>query len=548
MLPILGEAPFRRNFQPRHRRHILMVFPRYTPSFGTFQHAYPLLPAVRAFMPPQGPLLIAAALPQTWPVRFIDENIAPASDRDYQWADCVFISGMHVQRNAILQINHRAHHHGKLTVLGGPSVSACPGYYRPVDILHVGEMGDATAELFRRLDDSVERPREQIVLQTARRLELDDFPPPAYHLLDLRRYFIGSVQFSSGCPFLCDFCDIPALYGRKPRLKRPAQVIAELDTMLADGLRSAVYFVDDNFIAHPAAARELLPHLIAWQKRTGYRLSLCCEATLNLAQHPDILELMQQAKFDTVFVGIETPEPQALLAMHKTQNARQPILDAVRTLNAHGIEVVSGIIMGLDTDTPDTGQRILEFIAASRIPMLTINLLYALPQTKLYDRLAGEGRLIDDPARLSNVAFKMPYEQVVAMWRRTMHEAYEPGPLLERFAWQAQHTFPRRLFSTPERVTADMLRFGCEAMARTLWHVGLRASWRRAFWHVAGPLLRQGRVADVMHIAVVSHHLVRFARESQHESPEAAFYADPARGVGTAPEGSPRPRGLTSIS
>ncbi len=534
MIRILGAEPSVAQFRARSTRRILIVFPRYAPSFGTFQHAYPLLPGVRAFMPPQGPLLIAAALPAQWHVRFVDENIAPATDADYQWADAVFISGMHVQRPAILQINHRAHHHGKLTVLGGPSVSGCPDYYRNVDILHVGEMGDATVELLGRLDASVERPAEQIVLQTSERIPLEAYPRPAYHLLDLRRYFIGSVQFSSGCPFLCEFCDIPALYGRKPRLKRPEQVVAELDAMLAAGLRNAVYFVDDNFIANPAAARELLPHLIDWQKRTGYKLRLCCEATLNLAQHADILEMMQQANFSTVFVGIETPEPHALVAMQKRQNARVPIIDSVNALNAHGMEVVSGIILGLDTDTPDTGERILQFIAASKIPMLTINLLYALPRTKLYDRLAAEGRLIDDPARLSNVDFKMPYDQVVAMWQSTIRRAYEPAALLERFDWQTRHTFPNRLFPRPEKVNVDMVTYGMQAIARTMWHVGMRADWRREFWQIAGPLMKQGRIDEVMHIAIVGHHLIRFARECQHDSPEAAFYADPSRGVVTS--------------
>ncbi len=530
MLPILGDKPIVSEFRARQRRRVLFVFPRYAPSFGTFQHSYRLLPGVRAFMPPQGPLLIAASLPAGWDVRFVDENLTPATERDYAWADCVFISGMHVQRPAILEINARAHRHGKVTVLGGPSVSGCPGYYPEVDILHVGEMGDATVALFRRLDESVARPPEQLILRTEERLPLDAYPKPAYHLLNLRRYFIGSVQFSSGCPFMCEFCDIPALYGRKPRLKRPAQVVAELDTMLAAGLRSAVYFVDDNFIANPAAARDLLPHLVEWQKRVGYRLTLCCEATLNLAQHPDILALMQQANFGTVFVGIETPEPDALLAMHKTQNSRQPIVEAVQTINRFGMEVVSGIILGLDTDTAQTGDRILQFIDASKIPMLTINLLYALPRTKLYDRLASAGRLVDDPARLSNVAFRMPYEQVVAMWRKTIGAAYEPEALLERFAYQTRHTFPNRLHPTPAKVSADMVAFGLQAMARTLWHVGVRGTWRKEFWKIAGPLLKQKRVDEVMHIAVVGHHLIRFARESQKDHAEAAFYADPSRG------------------
>lgn len=480
-------------------------------------------------MPPQGILVVAAAMPSSWQVRFVDENLRPATDEDYRWADAVFISGMHVQRSAIHRINDAAHRHDRLTVVGGPSVSGCPDYYPDADILHVGEMGDATVELVRMLDASVERPPAQIVLQTAERLPLEAYPCPAYHLIDLRRYFLGSIQFSSGCPFLCEFCDIPALYGRKPRMKTPQQVIAELDRMLAGGLRSAVYFVDDNFIANPAAARELLPHLVDWQKRTGYRLKLCCEATLNLAQFPDILAMMREANFTTVFCGIETPEPVALRAMHKTQNQRQPILEAVKALNDHGMEVVSGIILGLDTDTPGTADNILEFIRGSQIPMLTINLLYALPKTKLHERLTVAGRLIDDPTRQSNVRFNMPYDQVLSMWRRVIAEAYEPEALLERFRYQTQACFPNRIVQRPQKVTLDTMLFGLGAIARTMFRVGYRADWRRLYWDVCGPLLRQGRMEEVMHIAVVSHHLITFSRECATGEAEASFYADPSK-------------------
>ncbi|MEX0741959.1 MAG: DUF4070 domain-containing protein, partial [Phycisphaeraceae bacterium] len=338
---------------------------------------------------------------------------------------------------------------------------------------------------------------EQVVLETVDRLPLQRFPEPAYHLAKMQQYFLGSVQFSSGCPFLCEFCDIPALYGRNPRLKTPAQVVAELDTMLRNGLRNAVYFVDDNFIANPAAARDLLPHLIKWQQRIGYKIQLSCEATLNLAGYPDILAMMREANFATVFVGIESPEPAALDMMRKTQNMRQPILDSIRTFNAYGIEVVSGIILGLDSDTPDTADRIIEFIEASQIPMLTINLLYALPKTRLHDRLRKADRLSDDPDRASNVVFNMPYDDVMAMWERVIRHAYDPARLLARFAYQCEHTYPNRVDAV-RQVDWDIIRFGASTIGRTLWRVGYKNDWRRAFWDVAGPLLRQGRIEEVM--------------------------------------------------
>ena len=515
----------------RNLRHILCVFPRYAPSFGTFQHAFPLIPGVRAFMPPQGLLVIAAYLPKTWQVCFIDENIAPATDADFGWADAVLMSGMHVQRRFIDELNARAHRQGKLTVLGGPSVSACPEYYPKVDILHVGELGDATDALIEQLDASVMRPMQQIVLATAERVPLDAFPVPAYDRLDIGRYFMGSIQFSSGCPFRCEFCDIPALYGRNPRLKTPEQITRELDAMVREGGFDAVYFVDDNFIANPRGARELLPHLIRWQKANGYRLRFACEATLNMAQMPDLLALMREAAFYAVFVGIETPDPTALDAIQKRQNLRLPILDAVATFNSYGLEVVSGIIMGLDTDGPETGSAIRRFIDVSNIPLLTINLLYALPRTPLYERLSGEGRLLTDKeaaGRVSNVRFRLAYDAVVAMWYDTITDAYRPDKLLARFRHQTRTTYARRL-AVPRKPSWALVRRGVGVLARIFWHCGVRRGWRREFWRMALPLLRHGRIEEMVSIATVAHHLITFVGEIRSGKHEACFYADPSR-------------------
>ena len=210
------------------------------------------------------------------------------------------------------------------------------------------------------------------------------FPLPAYDLIRFDDYLLGTLQFSSGCPYLCEFCDIPNLYGRQPRLKSPQQVIAELDFIMAQKSQPpSIYFVDDNFIGNRKAARELLPHLVAWQERNGWPLSFCCEATLNIAKQTQLLELMRAARFESVFVGIETPELAALKAIHKEHNAAVEMFEAIRTLNSYGMEVISGIILGLDTDTEATEARLREFIDHSQIPMLTMNLLQALPKTCL---------------------------------------------------------------------------------------------------------------------------------------------------------------------
>jgi radical SAM superfamily enzyme YgiQ (UPF0313 family) len=508
------------------RRKILCVFPRYTPSFGTFEYSYPLTAGVRAFMPPQGLLVIAAYLPADWEVRFVDENMRGATDDDFTWADAVFVSGMHIQRRQINDICKRAQAFDRPVALGGPSVSACPDYYPSFDYLHVGELGDATDQLIEQLARDVSRPEKQVIFKTKDRVEMAAFPIPAYELAQIDRYFLGSVQYSSGCPYQCEFCDIPGLYGRNPRLKTPQQVVAELDKLIECGLSGSVYFVDDNFIGNRKAALELLPHLVEWQKRHGFRIRLSCEATLNIAKRPEILALMRDAFFVTVFCGIETPDPEALKAIHKDHNMMVPILDAVKTLNDHGLEVVSGIILGLDTDTPQTGRHLLDFIEQSKIPLLTINLLQALPKTPLWDRLAREGRLIeDDEERDSNVKFRLPYEHVVTSWRNCMKDAYQPAKIYARYSHQVEHTFPHRVKQNLSSVTWSDARRGLTMLGRIFWQVGIVGDYRRVFWTFALPRLVRGEIESVIQTALISHHLIVFSRQASSGLQNASNYS-----------------------
>ncbi|WP_179049551.1 B12-binding domain-containing radical SAM protein [Nostoc sp. TCL26-01] len=518
-------------YVPLNHRRILCIFPKYSRSFGTFHHAYPLMGNVKAFMPPQGILIVAAYLPQAWEVRFIDENLRAAKKADYQWADVVIVSGMHIQKPQINQINQLAHQAGKITVLGGPSVSGCPEYYPDFDILHLGELGDASDRMIEYLDQNLQRPSQQIRFTTQERLPLTEFPTPAYHLLNLDHYFLANVQFSSGCPYRCEFCDIPELYGRNPRMKTPEQVVAELDAMRQSGNLGAVYFVDDNFVGDRRAAMQLLPHLIDWQKRNGYPLQFACEATLNLAQSPKLLAMMREAYFCTVFCGIETPEPEALHSISKDQNLSMPILEAIKVLNSYGMEVVSGIIIGLDTDTPETADRILEFIRLSQIPMLTINLLHALPRTPLWRRLETEGRLIFDDSRESNVEFLLPYEQVVAMWQRCITKAYEPEFLYQRFAYNMEHTYSNRIAlpNSPARTSWANIRKGLTYLTNILLRVGVLGNYRQTFWQMAKPALKTGNIENLIHVGLVGHHLIKFAQDCARNEESASFYSQKIR-------------------
>jgi radical SAM superfamily enzyme YgiQ (UPF0313 family) len=522
-----GHHPLR-VFSPAERRRVLLVFPKFSHSFGTFNHAFPLM-NVKAFMPPQGILLVAALLPEAWEARFIDENIRAVRAEDWAWADVVFTSGMHIQREQIRDIVCRAHRFGKPVALGGPSVSSAPQWYPTVDYLHLGEAGDGTLRLFEQIDRSLARPGRPMQFRTLDTLPLDQFPVPAYRLIRVLDYLLGSVQFSSGCPFACEFCDIPALYGRKPRLKQPEQIIRELDELAAGGAVS-IYFVDDNFIGNPRAARKLLPHLVAWQKQRDYSIRLSCEATLNIVEHPDILEQMRQAFFTNIFIGIETPDPAALKAMRKSQNLRSPILEAVQALNRYGLEVAGGMIMGLDTDTPETPRAIIDFARQSWIPILTVNILYALPHTPLYERLDKAGRILPDEDSLhrdSNIKFLVPYEDVLGQWLAVIEEIYRPEVLYARYEYNAEHTYPHRLSSTHpwQQAIWRNLQRGLSILMRLICRVGLAGDYRRLFWGMASRQLRQGKVETMFQVAMVAHHLITYARECLQGKLQASNYS-----------------------
>jgi radical SAM superfamily enzyme YgiQ (UPF0313 family) len=524
-------SDMRSQVEVRNVRRILCVFPAYAPSFGTFSHAFRLVGA-KAFMPPQGLLVIANYLPESWPVRFVDENMATVGASDLEWADAVFVSGMHIQAAQIRDLHARIKAAGKVTILGGPSVSAAPEMYPEVDYLHLGELGDATDRLIERLDRCVSPPHCQFRFTTTQRLALGDFPIPAYDLVRLDQYLLGTLQFSSGCPYQCEFCDIPALYGRVPRMKSPEQLISELDFILSQpAYPASIYFVDDNFIGNRKATRDMLPHLVAWQKRNGYPVTFACEATLNIAKQPDILEMMREARFDAVFVGIETPELGALKAMHKEHNAALPMMEALATLNSYGLEVVSGIILGLDSDTPETEGLLKHFVDRSNIPMLTMNLLQALPKTALWNRLERDGRLVEDGNLESNVRFIRPYDEVVASWRRCIDYAYDPQRLYERFSHQIDATYANRLAAPAKgRLTKSNLIRGATLMFNLVLRVGMLSNNRRPFWRMAWKAIKRGQIEALFGVGFVSYHLIEFSREALRGDQNASFYSARARG------------------
>jgi radical SAM superfamily enzyme YgiQ (UPF0313 family) len=255
-------------------------------------------------------------------------------------------------------------------------------------------------------------------------------------------------------------------------------------------------------------------------------VEFACEATLNIVRSTDLLEMMREASFWTIFCGIETPDPVALKAMFKVQNNEMPILDAVQTLNSYGIEVVSGMIMGLDTDTYETPDHILAFVEASNIPVLTINLLEALPRTPLYRRLIEEGRLVEEAGRQSNVDFKLPYTDVVAMWRRTFLSAFSPEAIYGRFAYNLEHTYPHRIEIPPSgKLSVTNVWRGVRTLGKLIWKVGILSDYRRTFWKMAWPALKTGDIESVIHVSLVAHHMISYAREAEAGFQTGSFYS-----------------------
>jgi radical SAM superfamily enzyme YgiQ (UPF0313 family) len=413
---------------------LLLINPRFPESFWSFKWAVDRVsPGKRAVNPPLGLATLAALCPADWDVSIVDENIesvpvAPA-------ADVVGICGMGVQfgrqRELLAYYRKRGHH----VVAGGSYASLCPEQYAGLaDTVVAGEAEYVWPQFCRDL----ERGEPQPLYQETGVVSLDDSPVPRFDLLDLSKYRAVSLQFSRGCPFRCEFCDIIVMFGRKPRTKSPAQVGRELDALRRLGARS-VFFVDDNLIGNKPAAKELLRFLAAYQRERGYRFHFGTEASLNLAQDAELLELFGAANFGWVFIGIESPDEASLKETLKFQNTRQDLLTSVRTIYAQGIDVLAGFIIGFDHDTTESFARQHRFITDSGIQGAMIGLLQATPKTPLYERLAADGRLIpgadssDNTKLWTNVVPKgMSRAELVAGYRDLYRRLFDDRGIAAR--------------------------------------------------------------------------------------------------------------------
>src|SRR6267378_7139548 len=368
---------------------VLLVYPEFPDTYWSFRHALSFIGKRSAF-PPLGLLTVSAMLPASWERRVVDMNVRSLKSSDIEWADMVFATAMLIQKDSLRDVVNRCKAKGKRIAIGGPYVTTTMDL---VDADHVF-LGEAETTLPEFLDDLAHGEPKR-TYKAAERPPLAITPVPDFHLAELKRYSSMSVQYSRGCPFNCEFCDIIEIYGRVPRTKSNQQMLAEFDALFALGWRGTVFIVDDNFIGNKKNVRGLLPELAAWQKRHDYPFTLLTEASVNLADDEPLLESMRQSGFRRVFLGIETPVEDSLKEAQKSQN-RGNLLDSVKRIQSYGMEVMAGFIVGFDNDPEDIFERQIKFIRESAIPLAMVGLLNALPDTQLWKRLEREGRLLGE--------------------------------------------------------------------------------------------------------------------------------------------------------
>ncbi|HYG68195.1 MAG TPA: DUF4070 domain-containing protein [Anaeromyxobacteraceae bacterium] len=491
----------------------LLVQARSPTTYWSFEHALPFTGKAATY-PPLGIATLAALLPDRWELRLRDLHVEPLVDADLAWADVVLVSGMLVQQESMRDVLRRARAMGRRTVVGGPAPSTAPEMFEEADHVFRGEAEGRLDLLVQVLEAPTPESPRVLSPEGGDRPDLGLARVPRFDLLDLSRYASHALQYSRGCPFQCEFCDIIEIFGRVPRVKSPEQVVAELDALRAVGARGTLFFVDDNFVANRRAVAQLLPVLRAWQERNGFPFVFCTEASIDLATHPALVAAMVDAGFGQVFLGIETPSIEALAQARKTQNLRMPQERAVEELTRAGLEVYAGFIVGFDTDGPDIFDRQLAFISGLPIARAMVGLLMALPGTQLWKRLEREGRLRGAPNgdqfNRPNFVPGMDERTLLTGYRRLLASVYSPDVYYRRCALHLDTVRIRR-GAVAHSVGNGSLR----TLWRAVWRLGIRGRRRSLFWRLVARGLRRGTdlLPRAVMFAIVGESLIRYTNE-----------------------------------
>jgi len=506
---------------------ILFVYPQYPDTFWGFKHALKVISKKAAF-PPLGLLTVAAMLPAEWEKKLVDMNTGHLDDEDIKWADYVFISAMVVQRSSVKEVISRCQKSDTKVVAGGPLFTTEYEEFAGVDHFVLDE-AEVTLPLF--LAD-LEKGNAQHLYASRERPDITKTPIPLWPLLDMKKYAALSIQYSRGCPFNCEFCDIVILNGHKPRTKSQDQVLAELDALYNQGWRSSVFIVDDNFIGNKKKLKaEILPAIIRWMKRKKYPFPLNTEVSINLADDEELMRLMAEASFSRVFVGIETPNEESLAECNKFQNENRDLVTSVKKIQRHGLEVQGGFIVGFDSDPLSIFRSQVSFIQRSGIVTAMVGLLNAPRGTRLYQRLEKENRLLksmsgDNTDFSINFIPKMNYKTLIKGYQHILSTIYSPRQYYERVRVFLKEFNPGRRRGRP-RIQSHQVR----GFFKSVWLLGFREDGRRYYWRFfLSALLKYPRsFALSMNLAVYGLHFRKVVEKYLNLPVEDALHPEQLR-------------------
>lgn len=461
----------------------LLLYPQFPQSFWSYDR-FMEIAGLKAVIPPLGILTVAALLPQDWEIRFCDRNVACETEADWEWCDLVILSAMLVQKVDFQALIRKADRLGKPVAVGGPYPTSVPQ-----DALDAGahflilDEGEMTVPQFL---EALRQGETQGIFRSLEKPDVTHSPMPRFDLLQRDAYLMMAMQFSRGCPFNCEFCDIISLYGRKPRTKEPEQALAELQTLYGLGWRGSLFIVDDNFIGNQRNVKRFLRELIPWMQQHQYPFTFMTEASVNLAEDDELLQLMGEAGFNAVFLGIETPDQDSLHVTRKVQNTRNPLIEACHKINAAGMLIYAGFILGFDGERSGAGDRIQAFVEQTSIPQPMLGILQAIPNTALWDRLKQEHRLIDtnghptgDQNTLMNFVPTRAIAEIAREYVEGFWTLYEPQKYLRRCLEQCL-----KVRSQNRKQTLQLpLNRGLRLAAQLIWHQGIRRPGiRTQFW------------------------------------------------------------------